>query len=315
VTIGIVCCGPRAGLAAFRALAAVERVASGAIGGFAAFAAVDADGAVHEAATQRGGSATLFISGERTGADPPQAVCEAPLAGLISSGPERPEPLLRFLAVDGAVGLVSGHRLPAAPGADGRPLNRAALDAMRAGASPKAALATVLGANPEADAGLIAADHRGRLYAANTARVNRRPDLGAACRTDPAAGASVAVLHNALGPGPSLSALAAETALAVMAPAAPDAGFLVAAGTPVTIGPAAAVEVDACGRAVAIETTDTSLLSGVANGAAIYLGAEVRREGRLLGHVAEEPNCTLEDGRIVSMSGQSSLRIAYRRTR
>lgn len=315
MTIGIVCAGPMAGLAAVRALAAVERVATGAIGGFAAFAAIDADGAVHEAATQRGGSRTLFIAGEMTGVAPPAAVAAAPLAGLISSGPERPVPLSQFLAVDGAAGLVSGHRLPNAPGADGRAHNRAALEALRAGAEPAEAVARVLEANPEADVGLIAADRAGRVHAANAARVARRPDLGMARREDPEAGIAVAVLHNAIGPGPVVAGLAAEIALAVMAPARPDAAFTVAAGTPVAEGSPARIEIDGGDRALRIVTTDPALLAPRANGAAIYLGAEVRRGAMVLGHVAEEPICLVEDGRLVSMSGQTALSVGYRRAR
>ncbi|MGX1101148.1 DUF6963 family protein [Amorphus sp. MBR-141] len=312
MTVGLVCAGPNAGLAAFRALAAIERVATGSIGGFVAFAAIDATGRVHEAATQRGGSATLFIAGETTGAPPPDPVAAAPLAGLISSGPERPEPLSRFMAVDAAAGIVAGHRLPNAPGADGRPHNIAVLDALRGGAGPEAAVRAVLKANPEADVGLIVADRAGRLSAANTRRVAARPDLGYARLDRPDAGASVVVMHNAIGPGPSIAALAAEVAMAVMVPSRPDAAFSVAAGTPVVLGDQARVEIDAVGRAVQIFTTDPVLTAGRANGAAIYLGAEVCRDGHLLGRVADEPNCIIEHGRLISMSGQTLLDVSYR---
>jgi hypothetical protein len=100
--------------------------------------------------------------------------------------------------------------------------------------------------------------------------------------------------------------------MAVMAPALPDGAITVAAGTPVALGPAAAVEIGAEGRATRILTTDPGLLAPRANGAALYLGAEVRQHGRLLGHLAEEPNCEIADGRLVSMSGQERLRIGYR---
>lgn len=315
MTIGIVCAGPHAGLAAFEALVAIERVATGSIGGFAVFAAIDAGGHVHEAATQRGGSRTLFIAGETTGAPPPDPIAQAPLAGLISSGPERPEPLSQFLAVDGAVGLVSGHRLPNAIGGDGQPHNEAILASMRNGATPADAVSAYLAVNAEADVGLIAVDLGARLHAANSSRVGRRPDLGAAYLERPEADARVAVLHNAIGPGPSIAQLAAETAMAVMVPSAADATFSVISGTPVRVGPRAAVEIDANDRAQGVVTTDAALLERRANGAAIYLGAEVRRDDRVLGHVAEEPNCQLEDGRLISMSGQRHLEVGYRRSR
>lgn len=312
MTIGLVCAGPRAGLACFRALAAVEAVATGSIGGFAAFAAIGETGALHRAATQRGGSRTLFVSGERTGVSPGDGIAGAPLAGLISSGPNRPEPLAQFLAADPQVGIVSGHRLPNAPGADGTAHNSAVLEAMRAGAAPEAAVAAHLDSHSEADLGLIAADLKGRMHAANTARVARRPDLGAARLGDARTNAFVAVLHNSIGPGPSVAWLAAETAMAVMVPTGPDAVFTVAAGTPVVAGPEAAVEIDAAGHATRIVTTDATLLGLRANGAAVYLGAPVRRDGVTLGHVAEEPNCEIAGGRIESMSGQENLRVGYR---
>jgi len=314
MTIGIVCSGPNAGLGAFRALRAVERVATGAIGGFAVFAAITEDGTARTAETQRGGGATLFTRGERTGTPPPEAIARSRLAGLISSGPDRPAPLSRFLALDAEVGLVSGHRLPGTPDGGGRACNAVALAAMRGGATPEEAVRQVLEANPEADIGLIAADLRGRVFAANSARVARRPDLGEARREDTASGSSVAILHNAIGPGPAIAALAAETALAEMVPARPDAQFTVEAGTPVVQSDAAAVEIDAAGLALRVLTSDPALLGPRANGAAIYLGAEVRQQGRPVGYVAEEPNCTVADGRLVTMSGQSRLEIGYRRT-
>src|SRR3546814_12745762 len=60
MTIGIAVSGPLAGLAAFRALSAVERVGRGDIGGFASFVAISGAGGLLTADTQRGGTATLF---------------------------------------------------------------------------------------------------------------------------------------------------------------------------------------------------------------------------------------------------------------
>ena len=128
MTIGIAVYGPMAGLATFKALQAVERVGRGAIGGFASFVAITADGALLRSETQRGGTATLFTAGETICALPPQAFAEAPWAALMSSGPDRPAPLSQFTPGRAGVGLVSGHRLPNMPGADGLPINRAVLD-------------------------------------------------------------------------------------------------------------------------------------------------------------------------------------------
>ncbi|UEX79969.1 DUF6963 family protein [Spiribacter halobius] len=310
MTIGIAASGPRAGLAVYRALAAVERVAEGAIGGFAAFAALDAHGVLHRAATQRGGSRTLFTAGERTGAEPPPAVAEAPFAALMSSGPDRPEPLAQFVPAARGAGLVTGHRLPNAAGRAGRPLNRLVLEALEEGAGAREAVEAVLAAEPEADAGLIALDLRGGLHAANSARVGRRRDLGHALRA--AGGAQVAVLHNAIRPVGSLAALAAEIALGVLCPPPAPAGRVcVRAGTPLRPGKEPRVLVDAGGRAVAVETPDERLLAGRHNCAALYLDAAVVQEGQLLGRLAFEPNVMVEDGRIVSLSGQEEMHVDY----
>ena len=83
MTIGIGAAGPNAGLAVFRALAAAEAVGHGAIGGFAVFAVLTADGRVIRAETQRGGSATLFTDGETTGGPPPPEVASARFAAVV----------------------------------------------------------------------------------------------------------------------------------------------------------------------------------------------------------------------------------------
>jgi hypothetical protein len=246
-------------------------------------------------------------------------VAGARFAGLISSGPDRPEPLAAFLAADPAVGLVSGHRLPATPGIDGRPLNVAVLAALAAGETPRQAVDALLAENPTADVGLVALDLKGALYAANAERVAARDDLGQARRTGPG-GACVEVLHNAIAPGPAVAALAAEVALATMVPR--DAGALwleVSAGLPVELGPRPEVHVDAALRAVRAVTPDAALLGERANGAALYYGAAVMREGGLrdgvpLGTLLDEPNVTLEKGRVVAMSGQGRLHLRFRST-
>jgi hypothetical protein len=315
MTIGIVCGGPNAGLAVFLALRSVERVATGSIGGFAAFAAISANGQAHEYATARGGTSTLFIDGETTGVDPAPEVAAARIAAVISSGPDRPEPLNQFLRVDPAAGIVCGHRLPNAAGASGLPFNEEVLAALRSGRPAAAAVDGVLDANSEGDVGLIAADRLGHIYARNSARVARRPDLGQARRENRIVGAVVEILHNAIGPGPSIAELAADTALAVMARNGnPDGWVVVEAGTPVELGDRSRVELDNHGHVQRIVTTDSGLLHGRRNGAAIYLDAEVRRDGQLLGRTTFEPNIVLQDGQIVSLSGQTRMRLGYRRT-
>lgn len=313
MTIGIAACGPNAGLAIVRALAAVEKVATGAIGGYAVFAAIDAGGRLHRAETQRGGTTTLFVDGDTTGVMPPPAVAEARSAGLMSSGPDRPAPLAQYVPAEAGVGLVTGHRLPNAAGVSGQPVNQEILIGLRAGLDARTAVDAVLDANPEADAGVIAIDAEGRLYARNSERVARRPDLGHARREIPEAGAVVEVLHNAIFPVAPLAALAAEIAISVMVPRDRIDGWVVAAcGVPVVAGGANRVFIDDTGAIQRVETTDHRITRGRHNCAAIYIGAEVVHGDRTLGHTMFEPNVVVEDGRIVSLNGRDSLRIGYR---
>src|SRR5690606_4852307 len=76
MTFGIGISGPGAGLAAIRALQAVEAVSRGMIGGFVSLAVAGENGEVLRAATQRGGSASLFGHGA-TGGKPPREFAAA----------------------------------------------------------------------------------------------------------------------------------------------------------------------------------------------------------------------------------------------
>ena len=311
MTIGILAVGPNAGLAVFKALAAAERVATGAIGGFAAFAAIGSDGRLMRAETQRGGTATLFTDGELTGAEPPQAVAAARMAAVMSSGPDRPAPLSQFVAGAAGVGLVTGHRLPNAAGHDGAPVNLQVLAHLAEGLSARQAVERAMTDNPEADAGIVACDFGGRVYASNSRRVAARPDLGHARREGPA-GTVVEVLHNAILPAGALADLVCEIAMNVMVPVDHAAGTLIVrAGTRLHGGDTNRVVVTG-GEVECVETTDKRLLSGSHNCAAIYLGAEVVSDGRLLGFTLTEPNAVVEDGHIVSLSGQQEVAIGYR---
>lgn len=313
MTIGIAAYGPNAGLAVYTALAAVEHVATGSIRGYAAFAAISQSGTLLRAQTQRGGTSTLFVDGENTGVNPPSDVAAARMAAVMSSGPDRPEPLAQFVPGEAGVGLVTGHRLPNAAGVTGRAVNQEVLQRLREGLDARRAVDTVLDADPESDAGIIAVDSRGGVHARNSDRVARRPDLGHARRSDMFTEATVEVLHNAIFPMDSLAALAADIALAVMVPRDRLAGCLrVNAGTPVHHGAENRVIVDADGSALTVETTDRRILAGRHNCAAVYLGAAVVRDGEVLGHTVVEPNVVVEDGRIVSLSGQSGVNIGYR---
>ena len=312
MTIGIAAFGPQAGLAVYKGLQIAERVGWGSIGGFACLAVIDATGELRYFQTQRGGSSTLFVDGDLTGLSPPPTVSSARIAALMSSGPDRPEPLSQFVPGDPTVGLVTGHRLPNTPGADGRILNQDVLLRMKQGNTPQQAVDSVLDANLQADAGLIALDLAGNLYARNSDRVQQRPDLGHARRE--AGDLAVEVLHNAIHPAGALAALVADTTMETMLPQFhPDQWVEVNAGISVRLGPVSALMVDDKMNAIEVITTDAGLLRDYSNGAAIYIGSAVMQNGRQLGSTVTEPYVVLEQGRIVSLSGQKQLRVGFRK--
>ncbi|MAN76699.1 MAG: hypothetical protein CML24_05795 [Rhizobiales bacterium] len=313
MTIGILAVGPNAGLAVVEALAAVEKIATGSIGGYAVFAVLDSTGGVLRAQTQRGGTRTLFVDGETTGVVPPDDFAGARFAAIMSSGPDRPDPLSQYVAAAEGVGLVTGHRFSNAIGAVGLPLNLEILEAMRAGLSAQQAVEKVIAANPQADAGIIAADFRGIVHASNTPRVAARPDIGHARREDAGTGAVVEVLHNAIVPSASIAALAAEIAMATMVPRIRGAGkILVRAGTPLVEGPINRVLVDDDWTASLLEVTDPLILSGRHNCAPVYLDTQIVRDGRIVAYTIIEPNGVVDEGRIVSLNGQDACWIPYR---
>jgi len=313
VTIGIAVRGPMAGLATFRALRAVERIGRGSIGGFASFVAITAQGEVLRAETQRGGTGTLFTAGETTGVAPPTAFAEAPMAGVMSSGPDRPPPLCQFTPARAGVGLVTGHRLPNMPGVDGVPLNRAVLDRMARGEPAPEAARAELARNPDADAGIIALDAAGRIFAGNSALVARRPDVGRAVVHNAGSDAAAAVLHNAIHPHVPLAQLAAAVALDVVAPIdRADVWVRLDAGTPVEQGSENCIFVDGANVAQAVMVTEPGWLIGRRDGAVVSFAAAIRRGDELLGYVTAEPYGVVEAGRIVSLSGASSTDLGVR---
>lgn len=311
MTVGIAALGPQAGAAVLESLRAVETVSRGEIGGFVTLAAIANAGDALCFTVPRGGADRLFGGASQ---EPPPELLNARIAGVISSGPDRPEPLERFIALDATAGLVTGHRSPDARGRSGIPLNQEVLALLRAGSPAKEAVDTVIAANEQADVGLIAVDLGGGMYARNSARVAARPDVGAIVRHDSHTGARVAVLHNAIQPAPALAALAAELALGTMCSWwAPELWLTVRAGTPVEVGPVEAVEIDDDDVAVAIRTADASLLApGGAGGACPYLGATVYRSGRALGTTVSEGYTVVANGRIESIVGRSEYRLGCR---
>ncbi|MER9235009.1 hypothetical protein NKI56_23430 [Mesorhizobium sp. M0622] len=313
MTIGIAAHGPNAGLAIYRSLRAVERVGTGSIGGFAAFAVITADGKLLRHGTQRGGTSTLFIEGEVTGTDPPPEVAAATFAAVISSGPDRPAPE-SFLRADPLAGLVTGHRMPIAIGLGGVEVNQQVLDLMKGGQPAQAAVDTVMDRNPEVDAGLIAIDRNGLVYGRNSARVLRRPDLAEARASRE--GASVVVFYNAIRPRAALAGLVTEIALDTMLAMPmlkPDGQITVDAGIPVIAGRATAIYCDANGVATHVTTNELEVLTGRRIGTGIYLGSPVYRDGKLIGHTMLETMIIFQDGKLARVGGQKFFSFGYQR--
>jgi hypothetical protein len=307
MTIGIAVSGPQAGLAAFRALRAVEAVGRGAIGGFVSFVAIDGNGELVHAQTQRGGGGALFGGGR-----PPRNIAEAPMAALMSSGPDRPEPVSQFTPGDRHAGILTGHRFPNMPCAGGKPPNLIALERLRAGASAEAAIAETLVFDPTADAGLIAVDLNGNIALGNSAAVSLRDDIGEALKKDAASGLRAGVLHNSIFPHQALAALAVSAALDAVAPcdrADCEASII---GVPLTPGDYRHLVLDGTGKPQLIAVTDNAFVDGHWEGSPVRRGDQVVVDGVVIGHVTREVYCVARDRHVAS--GRGGERIGWRLT-
>lgn len=303
MTVGIGIAGPGAGGAALAALRMVERVGRGMIGGFVSFVAIDADGRVHRAETQRGGARALF-----PGAMPP-ALAAAQVVGLISSGPDRAEPLSQFTPATPGVGLVTGHRLPNMPGVPGgQPVNVLALQRLRATDDPQAALDAVLADHPDADAGLIAVTASGAVAAANSRLVANRSDAGRIVIRD--AGLTIAILHNAIFPHAGLASIAAGAALDFVAPAdRHDFEITLTSGLWLSSDPPACVTIDADNTVTALGGLPPGWQADLWQGAAAMRGTPVLRAGARVGTLVSEAYCVARNGRLDSCDGTTSVRL------
>ena len=302
MTIGIAASGPGAGRAILDALAGVEPALWGAIGGFVSAVAIGADGRVHRACIQRGGARALLAR------DVAAPLLDAPLAGLMSSGPDRPEPLAQFVPAEGGVGLVTGHRFPHEPGADGVPLGEAALALMRAGASAREAVERTVALNPGADAGLIALGLDGAPHPGDTALARTLPDAGSAVVGR--GGAQVAVLLNAIHPAAGLAAFVAQCVAERLAPPAVAGTLLLRRGTPVLDGPERSIRVDALGVVEAV-LVPGAMVTPRPRSQGIGYRARVLRSGAAVGQLLDDPFLIVERGAVVSADGQEAVRLRY----
>lgn len=308
MTIGIAAHGPNAGRAVIRALAAVEAVGRGAISGFVSLVALTEEGVVR-AETQRGGVRALFGAGPD---DIPDKIANACLAGLMSSGPDRPNPLSQFTPARAGVGLVTGHRLPNMVGAGGLRLNDEVIELMASGLTPEEAVERVTSGNPGADAGIIAVSVTGAIHLADTRHVRRRQDIGRHLLRDPASGAVVGVLHNSIMPVRPLASLAAEVALDVMAPLDEPTGWItLAKGVPVTLGSRNALVLGASGIVRQIVVEDDKFMSGEW-GLGIGQETQIVMGDQSSAVMLYEPYMVVRDGQLVSIDGAESIVVPIR---
>jgi hypothetical protein len=312
MTIAIAAAGPRAGRAVYEALKAAEKIGTMSIGGFVTFACLTQLGDLLRSETQRGGSSTLFVDGERNGVEPPAAVAEAVSAALISSGPDRPIPLSQFVPADSRGGLVTGHRLPTCFGITDKPMNSETLELLIAGQTAREAVDAVIAANPMSDCGLIAVDRSGLVYGRNSVRVQNRPDVHTAemSLSDPPG--KVIAFQNAIQPYRIVAEVAAAIAHQVMrGPIVPDDWLTVDTGLPVQLGEDSAIYCDGNLKAQYVVTIDPSILKGSQPASAMYLNSKVYRDKVIVGRTVGDLLCMMQDGKIVTFSGQKHTRLGF----
>ena len=305
MTLGIAAKGENAGAAVHAAILGAELLGRGAIGGFAGFAILDERGHVKHRVTQRGGVGGL---------DLPNGWLRARYAAAISSGPDRPEPLVQFLPGMDNVGLITGHRLPNTPDAQGIPLNQAVLARLAAGEAPQSAIDAVLSQSPEIDAGLIVMDASGRIGFGNSARVARRTDCGAAERISDTS--HVVLLHNSIFSEGPLAEKIADLAWSHLTGEPTNTRLLfLREDAPVHPSTRDCVHVTADGTITAIESANLWLQSDHRRATAIYLGSEIWQDGQPAGWAATELLAETSQGWLRKETGSPPTPIVMEATR
>jgi len=323
MTIGIGAYGPHAGEAVFEALQHVERatlgeVGSGSIYGFAVYTVITQDGKMITYTTQRGGTTTLVTSGEEVGLRPGKSVLEARVAGIISSGPNRPEPLTSLLAAKASVGLVTGHRIPNALCIKTKqPVNSRVLLLMEQGMKPQDAVNKVINEdNSHIDAGLIAVNLAGEIGVVNSQRILKRADLNHSRAEDKVMGSIVEVINNEIFPPKAVGDLAAAIAINTMTrEREPDFFVTVKSGTMVEKGDEDRVDVDANMVASKIYTIDHYVLEGGQLCVIPYAYSKVYKDEDFIGILMSEPVTVLKDGLTTKLCGRDFIEIPAKHVR
>ncbi|MEM8571066.1 MAG: hypothetical protein AAGG56_09165 [Pseudomonadota bacterium] len=303
MTIGIAAFGPKSAIGILAGLRAVERVSHGAIGGFVSFAAIYAEGTVLRATTQTDGVDAVF-PGEL-----PDELAGATLAGLISSGPDRPEPLEDFIAAEAGVGIVTGHRMPHLRAENGTALNALVLEEMKSGTDPQTAVDRVIAQHADMDAGFIACSVDGQIGFGSTPLVLARSDQGGGALASSDGTVRVASIHNAVHPHRVTSLLANEITLdRMLRPEKPVAWVRFSSGPRLLYGPKAEVHVDASGDLQELRHPQEKLQTGLWS-AGLGDRVGVFFTGQHIGWLGYEPFMIFSEGRVQSIDGKDEMRV------
>ena len=297
MTIGMVAIGPAAGAGIIAGLRGVEKIGRGAIGGFVSLAILSDDGRLLRANVQDGGAEALFSN------EIPHEIAQAQLAGLISSGPNRPEPLSQFITAKTGVGIVTGHRMPQTKGKDKIPLNSVVLAEMASGKDPQAAIDHVLHLYPDIDAGFLAVSVHGRIGIGNCDSVLARGDQGMGILNVKSGAAKVATIHNAIFPHGLVSTLANHVAMDTMfQQGSPKQWIIIKSGITLKFGTKTQVHIDKSSLVEHIVISNNTILRG---SWAIGLGdiVEVISGGVRVGWLGYEPFIRILDGQIIDIDG------------
>ena len=300
MTISIAAAGRNAGRAVIEALRKAEAVCEGAIGGFVVAGSIN-NNSVIRAQTQTGGVSSLRFKGDEAHFN------AGTIAGLISSGPNRPEPIAGFLVAAADSGLVTGHRLPNSIGIDSKPMNQSVLDALSSGQPVDDAVSLILNLNPQADCGLIAIDRHGNGHSGNTTGMTR-PDagIGSGRRNN----SSVWVLHNAVEPIAPLASLLVSIALDCMEPDYVAAGSItLSTGCDIRPGDSTRIIVDDAKQAIAIEVGEHYVSTIQPCPVNIGYRPAVFRNDKLIGCLLYEPFVCACEGKLVSADGLCELTV------
>ena len=303
MTIGIVAFGANAGAGILAGLHSVETNGRGAIGGFVSLAALTEDGRLFRASIQDGGSQALF------GTDLPIEIAQAQLVGLISSGPNRPEPLSDFVAAEAGVGIVTGHRMPQTRVDDGIALNAMVLAAMKSGAHPQVAVDQVIALHPEMDTGFLACSTAGFIGSGSTKSVLARGDQAVGILESTSVTARVATIHNAISPSNLISSLSNQVTLdAMLRPDTPVGWVKVVSGITLEQGAEAQIHIGLDGNAEHIFVPNGHFLTG---NWSVGLGDKVAvmASGQRIGWLGYEPFMTVKNGQVLDIDGHTEIRI------